>query len=54
MPTYEYHCRKCDKDFSLSFRLSEYDQKKVKCPKCDSTQVERLPSMVSVKTSRKS
>lgn len=54
MPTYEYHCKKCDKEFSVSIPLAEYDRKKVKCPECKGVRVERLLGTVSVKTSKKS
>ena len=54
MPLYEYQCKKCNKEFSVTLSLSEYGQKKVKCPKCDSTEVVRLLSVVSLRTSKKS
>jgi len=54
MPTYEYLCKKCRKKFSLFMSISAHDEKKVRCPKCKSTQVEqRLNSFVAV-TSKKS
>lgn len=54
MPTYEYQCRKCKKQFSVMCSFAEYEQKKVKCPKCESTQVDHRMSLVGVKTSKKS
>ncbi len=41
MPIYEYHCKKCDKDFEyLVFRKNE----KVHCPECNGKNVKRLMS----------
>lgn len=54
MPTYEYICRKCGKNFSLLMSISEHDRKKARCPKCKSLRVEqRLLSFYCV-TSKKS
>ena len=44
MPVYEYKCEKCDRDFSLEMKISEYTKKKITCPKCKSTKVKRLIS----------
>ena len=57
MPTYEFHCEKCAKNFEQIWSLSEYD-KQIKatqrCPKCSSTKVVKTISIVQVKTSKKS
>ena len=57
MPTYEFHCDKCKKNFEQVWSLSEYDKRikqKTKCPSCGSTRVVKTLSMVQVKTSKKS
>ena len=57
MPTYEFHCEKCDKTFEQTWSLAEYDKKmkeKNKCPACGSTKVARAISVVQVRTSKKS
>lgn len=57
MPTYEFHCEKCAKNFEQIWLLSEYDKQikaTHKCPKCNSTKVVRTISAVQVKTSKKS
>jgi putative FmdB family regulatory protein len=57
MPTYEFHCEKCDKTFEQTWSLSEYDHRikeKMKCPSCDSTRVVKTISLVQVKTTKKS
>ncbi|MFZ7127087.1 MAG: FmdB family zinc ribbon protein [Desulfobacterales bacterium] len=54
MPTYEYRCEKCKKQFSAILSISEHDKAKVQCPKCKSSEVVQLVSRVSTKTSSKS
>jgi putative FmdB family regulatory protein len=54
MPVYEFRCNRCRKEFEVIESISEYDPKKVKCPKCGSSQVERVWSDVHVVTSKKS
>ncbi len=54
MPVYEYVCLDCKKKFSEVKPMSEYHPKAVKCPKCDSNNVERRWSSVFVTTSTKS
>jgi putative FmdB family regulatory protein len=57
MPTYEFHCDKCGKNFEEVWLLSEYDkqiQATHKCPKCNSTKVVKTISAVQVRTSKKS
>ncbi|MEW6364207.1 MAG: zinc ribbon domain-containing protein [Acidobacteriota bacterium] len=54
MPTYEYVCDKCGKQFALTMTISEHEGKKVQCPECNSEEVSRHYSSVMVKTSKKS
>ncbi len=54
MPAYEYTCLKCKKNFSVIMTLREYEQGKVKCPKCKSSQVEQKLAAFFAVTSKKS
>ena len=55
MPSFEYVCRDCGREFLVFLSLKEYEAKpKVLCPHCDSDHVERKFSAFSAKTSRKS
>ncbi len=54
MPTYEYECRKCGREFSLVMSMEDHEKKKVRCPKCESKDVKHLIESVFVTTSRKS
>ncbi len=54
MPTYEYLCKKCRKKFSVFMSVSAHDAKKVRCPKCKSTQVEQQLNSFFAVTSKKS
>jgi putative FmdB family regulatory protein len=54
MPTYEFRCGKCNKEFSLIMSISEYGQKKFRCPACKSTKVTQQISHFQTKTSKKS
>ena len=47
MPTYEYWCPKCDKEFELKRPLSDFDKPGV-CPDCGA-QGERLVSAFASK-----
>ncbi|MGA2177652.1 MAG: zinc ribbon domain-containing protein [Verrucomicrobiota bacterium] len=54
MPTYEYECKKCGHEFSLTMAMDEHEKKKVRCPKCKGEKVKHVITSVSVTTSRKS
>lgn len=54
MPTYDYACEKCGHGFQRVETITEHGSKKVKCPECKSTRVERVFSSVFVKTRKKS
>jgi putative FmdB family regulatory protein len=54
MPTYEYLCKKCRKKFSLTMTVSVHEAKKIRCPKCKSTQVEQQFNSFFAVTSKKS
>ncbi|MBM4288905.1 MAG: zinc ribbon domain-containing protein [Deltaproteobacteria bacterium] len=54
MPTYEFLCQKCGKEFSLIMSIKERDTEKIKCSHCGAEDVTQLLSTVITKTSRKS
>jgi len=57
MPKYEFRCAKCNRTFELTWPLAEYDKRikaKNQCPKCGSTRVAKIVSLVQVKTAKKS
>lgn len=54
MPTYEYHCDKCDRDVSLTLTLREHEKGDIKCPKCASKSLRPLLSTFMSQTAKKS
>ncbi|MDH3688819.1 MAG: zinc ribbon domain-containing protein [Gammaproteobacteria bacterium] len=54
MPTYEYRCNKCDKQFVRIEHLSEHGSKAASCPKCKSKRVVRVLGSFFANTSKKS
>lgn len=54
MPTYEYLCRKCGKEFIIVMSLKELETTKITCRHCGSDDVSRQLSHFISKTSRKS
>jgi len=54
MPTYEFTCRKCKKSFSMIMSVREYEEKRIRCPKCKSTRVKQQITPFQVVTSKKS
>jgi putative FmdB family regulatory protein len=54
MPTYEYRCQKCEKDFEIVESVTDHDPAKARCPECGSEDVERRWSQVYAVTSKKS
>jgi putative FmdB family regulatory protein len=54
MPTYDYHCKACDHDFSRTESLAAHERARVTCPRCHSTSVERTLTPFYAKTGRKS
>ena len=39
MPTYEYRCEACGKQFTQTERMSQHARRKPACPKCKSKKV---------------
>jgi len=54
MPTYDFKCEKCNKSFSETMSISEYDKTKFRCPKCKSTKVKQQITSFQTVTSKKS
>ena len=54
MPLYEYFCKKCDKNFTITMSVAEHEKKKVKCPECKGTNIAPQFGSFYAKTSRKS
>ncbi|MDQ6829133.1 MAG: zinc ribbon domain-containing protein [Gemmatimonadota bacterium] len=54
MPTYEYHCRACQADFSRLEKIAEHDASETACPKCGSREVDRVIGGFYARTPRKS
>jgi putative FmdB family regulatory protein len=54
MPLYEYSCRKCGKKFSEVLTIKEHEKKKIQCPKCQSSEVQKIIEPFFAKTARKS
>jgi putative FmdB family regulatory protein len=54
MPTYEFVCDNCKKSFNLFMKISDYEKKKVSCPKCKSRKVKQQLTAFQTITSKKS
>lgn len=54
MPTYEYRCEECGKEFSLVLSMAEHDKGGITCPACQSTRVVQQYSVFYARTSKKS
>ncbi len=54
MPIYEFLCRKCGAEFSLTMTMKERETATIKCDKCSAPDVEPLLGPFFAKTSKKS
>jgi putative FmdB family regulatory protein len=54
MPTYEYRCQQCHKEFAVVMTMTEHDKTVIRCPNCHSTEVIQQYSVFYAKTSKKS
>ncbi|NLV25458.1 MAG: zinc ribbon domain-containing protein [Deltaproteobacteria bacterium] len=54
MPTYEYRCKDCGKDFTVVMTMAEHDRRKVLCPACKGKDVAQQFSLFYARTSKKS
>lgn len=53
MPTYEYRCRECKKQFERVEALADHGHGRPQCPQCKSRQVEQVFTSFFAKTARK-
>lgn len=55
MPSYEYTCNKCKKDFIVYLAVKELDKKpKIECEYCKGTNVTKKMTSFFAKTTKKS
>jgi len=54
MAVYDFRCEKCRKKFTITMPISDHGKKRIRCPKCRSTQVTQVLQSVFVQTSKKS
>jgi putative FmdB family regulatory protein len=54
MPSYEYLCERCQKEFLVVMSIKEHDVKKVECPHCKGQEVHQLLTSFIAKTAKKS
>ncbi len=54
MSQYVFHCRDCNKEFTLTLHMSDRDKDEVVCPQCGGKRVEQLVTAFSAVTSKKS
>lgn len=54
MPTYEYFCETCEREFELIITLREHDEITILCPNCGSDKVHQLAAVFTPVTTKKS
>ncbi len=54
MPSYEYHCQTCDKEFDVILTIKEHDSAQVQCPQCHGKEVKQMFTAFTAVTSKKS
>lgn len=54
MPTYEFYCDQCKQTCNLILSLSEYENKKYRCPKCKKKKLKQQITTFQTVTSKKS
>ena len=55
MPTYDFHCAKCKKDFTITLTLKQREKGNIKCPSCKTSgKVQPVFGTFFAKTSKKS
>lgn len=52
MPFYDLKCEKCGEQFNIMAKMSEREQKLIKCPKCGSNELSAVFSNVNIVQSR--
>ena len=54
MPFYDLKCKECGEEFNTMARMSDREQKLIKCPKCGCNELDPIFSSVNIIQSRKS
>ena len=54
MPFYDLKCKSCSEEFNIMAKMSERENRLIKCPKCGSAELESVFSNVNIVQSRKS
>jgi putative FmdB family regulatory protein len=54
MCQYVFHCRDCNKEFTVNLHMADRGSSPVACPHCSGEQVEQLVTAFSAVTSKKS
>jgi putative FmdB family regulatory protein len=54
MPRYEFFCQQCQKEFSKTLTITEYEKGNIACPNCGSKKVDQEPSAFFAVTAKKS
>ena len=53
MPFYDLKCDKCEEEFNIMAKMSEREQKLIKCPKCGNNELSTVYKSVNIVQSRK-
>ena len=53
MPFYDLKCKNCGKEFNIMAKMSERENKTIKCPECSSNELDPIFSNVNIIKSRK-
>ncbi len=54
MPTYEYLCEACQKEFEKVITIREHDEETIVCPNCGSDRVHQMAAAFTPVTAKKS
>jgi putative FmdB family regulatory protein len=54
MPFYDLKCKNCGEELNIMAKMSDRDNKTIKCPKCESNELETVFKSVNIVQSRKS
>lgn len=54
MSQYLYHCKDCDKEFTLTLHMADVEKASVTCPHCGGKNVHQLIASFSAVTAKKS
>ncbi len=53
MPFYDLRCTHCGEEFNIMSKMSDRDNKTIKCPKCSCNELETVFKSVNIIQSRK-